>query len=84
MTKKLLLIAAVTLLPLSVAQAEITISTDKMEISKDCIKLEGDNVQVKSDDCSSGKFDKGDHDNRSVHGNDNPGQGHDKGKKDKK
>ncbi|NVK42280.1 MAG: CG2 omega domain protein [Oceanospirillaceae bacterium] len=85
MTKKLLLIA-VALLPFSLAQAEITVSTDNIEISKDCMKLEGDNIQVKSDDCKSDKFDKDDKENRSVHGDDNPGQGHDKdhGKKDKK
>ncbi len=85
MSKKWLLIASL-LLPFSIAQAEITISTDKIELSKDCMKLDGDNIQVKSDDCSSGKFDKDDKENRSVHGDDNPGQGHDKdhGKKDKK
>lgn len=81
MRNKWILIAAV-LFPLSLAQAEITISTDKLELSKDCKKLDGDNIQVKSDNCKSDKFDKGDKENRSVHGDNNPGKGHDK--KDKK
>jgi len=80
---KRLLYVLVLLLPLSIAQAEITISTNKMEISKDCLKLEGDNVQIKSEDCQSGKFDKDkdDKENRSVNGDNNPGKGHDKDKK---
>ena len=56
----------------------------KMEISKDCLKLEGDNVQIKSEDCQSSKFkDKDDNENRSVNGDNNPGKGHSKDKKDK-
>lgn len=82
--KKSLLLAAL-LLPCSVAYADISISTDKMEVSKDCLKMDGDNIKIKSEDCDPEKG-KGqmDGENRSVHGDDNPGQGHNKDKKDKK
>ncbi|MHA7229804.1 CG2 omega domain protein [Vibrio campbellii] len=82
--KKLLLLAAV-LMPLApAAYADITIKGDDFELSEDCLRLSGDNVSIKSDDCSSGKRDKDHKGNASVHGDDNPGKGHDKGKKDKK
>ncbi len=81
--KKLLLLAAV-LLPLSSANAEITVKGDDFELSKDCVRLSGDNISIKSDDCSSKDWgDKDKKGNASVHGDDNPGQGH-KNKKDKK
>ncbi|KIF50362.1 hypothetical protein [Vibrio owensii] len=82
--KKLLLLAAV-LMPLApVAHADITIKGDDFELSEDCLRLNGDNVSIKSDDCSSGKHDKDHKGNSSVHGDNNPGKGHDKDKKDKK
>ncbi|MHA2708760.1 CG2 omega domain protein [Vibrio owensii] len=82
--KKLLLLAAV-LMPLApAAYADITIKGDDFVLSEDCLRLDGDNVSIKSDDCSSGKHDKKHKGNSSVHGDDNPGKGHDKGKKDKK
>ena len=82
--KKLLLLAAV-LMPLApAAYADITIKGDDFELSDDCLPLDGDNVSIKSDDCSSGKHDKDHKGNASVHGDDNPGKGHDKAKKDKK
>lgn len=83
MMKKILLTTTFMLVPFSIAQAEITVSTDNIEISKDCIKLEGENVTVKSDDCRSDKFDKDKHENRSIHGDNNPGKGHDKDKRKK-
>ncbi|MGR5067075.1 MULTISPECIES: CG2 omega domain protein [Vibrio] len=83
---KLLLLTAV-LMPLAPAYANITIKGDDFELSEDCLRLNGDNVSIKSDDCSSGKNNKGnkgDKGNSSIHGDDNPGKGHDKSKKDKK
>ncbi|MBR9787941.1 MAG: CG2 omega domain protein [Vibrionaceae bacterium] len=80
--KKLLLIAAV-LLPFASAHAEITVKGDDFELSKDCVRLSGDNVSIKSDDCTSKNWDKDKKGNASIHGDDNPGQGH-KDKKDKK
>ncbi|ANQ22236.1 CG2 omega domain protein [Vibrio natriegens] len=80
--KKFLLIAAV-LLPFASANAEITVKGDDFELSKDCVRLSGDNISVKSDDCTSKNWDKDKKGNASVHGDDNPGQGH-KDKKDKK
>lgn len=77
--KKFLLIAAV-LLPFASAHAEITVKGDDFELSKDCVRLSGDNISVKSDDCTSKNWDKDKKGNASVHGDDNPGQGH----KDKK
>ncbi|EJG1082298.1 CG2 omega domain protein [Vibrio parahaemolyticus] len=82
--KKLLLLAAV-LLPFASAHAEITVKGDDFELSKDCVRLSGDNISVKSDDCSSKSWDDKDKKgNASVHGDDNPGKGHNKDKKDKK
>ncbi|BCN24718.1 CG2 omega domain protein [Vibrio alfacsensis] len=81
--KKLLLLTAM-LMPLAPAYADITIKGDGFELSEDCLRLDGDNVSVKSDDCSSKKHGKDHKGNASVHGNDNPGKGHDKDKKDKK
>ena len=73
--KKFLLIAAV-LLPFASAHAEITVKGDDFELSKDCVRLSGDNISVKSDDCTSKNWDKDKKGNASVHGDDNPGQGH--------
>lgn len=84
--KKLLLLTAV-LMPLTPAYADITIKGDGFELSEDCLRLDGDNVSIKSDDCSSGKHNKGNNGNKSnssIHGDDNPGKGHNKDKKDKK
>ncbi|WP_423839705.1 CG2 omega domain protein [Vibrio mytili] len=81
--KKLLLLTAI-LLPMTSAYAEITVKGDGFELSNDCVRLSGDNVSIKSDDCSSKNWnDKDKKGNASVHGDDNPGQGH-KNKKDKK
>ncbi|HHF3258090.1 CG2 omega domain protein [Vibrio diabolicus] len=79
--KKALLLAAI-LLPLASAHAEISVKGDGFELSNDCVRLSGDNVSIKSDDCSSKQWK--DKDNSSVHGDDNPGKGHNKDKKDKK
>ncbi|HHX8272059.1 TPA: CG2 omega domain protein [Vibrio diabolicus] len=85
--KKALLLAAI-LLPLASAHAEISVKGDGFELSNDCVRLSGDNVSIKSDDCSSkqwkDKDNKGNKGNSSVHGDDNPGKGHNKDKKDKK
>lgn len=82
--KKLLLLAAVVL-PFSSAYADITVKGDGFELSKDCVRLSGDNISVKSDDCSSKNWnDKDSKGNSSVHGDNNPGKGHGKDKKDKK
>ena len=80
MKKTVVYLVAFILFPVSAVHAEITVSGDNIEISKDCIKLESENVTVKTDDCRSDKFDKKDHENRSVHGDNNPGKGHDKDK----
>lgn len=83
MLKKLLLIAF-TLLPISYAQADVSISGDGFELSKDCLKLESNNIKINSEDCSDGKGkSKGDKQNSSVHGDNNPGKGN-KDKKEKK
>ncbi|CAH0531363.1 hypothetical protein CTH30272_03600 [Allocatenococcus thiocycli] len=81
--KKFLLLAAV-LLPFASAHAEITVKGDDFELSKDCVRLSGDNISVKSDDCTSKNWDKDKKGNSSVHGDGNPGKGHNKDKKDKK
>ncbi|GGA97416.1 hypothetical protein [Agarivorans gilvus] len=83
--KKLTGLFCLLLLPVWLAQADVSVSTDKLEINKDCIRLDGDNVQMQSKDCQSDNKGKGDKENRSVHGDNNPGKGHDKNnKKDKK
>lgn len=83
MKKALLLVALI--LPLASAHAEISVKGDGFELSDDCVRLSGDNVSIKSDDCSSKQWkDKDNKGNSSVHGDDNPGKGHNKDKKDKK
>jgi len=65
-----------SLLCISLAHAEVTVSTDKVKISNDCLRVNSDGISVKTGDCDSrGKGSQG---NRSVHGDDNPGRGHDK------
>ncbi|HHF2912183.1 CG2 omega domain protein [Vibrio parahaemolyticus] len=82
--KKALLLAAI-IMPLASAHAEISVKGDGFELSNDCVRLSGDNVSIKSDDCSSKQWkDKDNKGNSSVHGDDNPGKGHNKDKKDKK
>ncbi|SEG24210.1 CG2 omega domain protein [Vibrio hangzhouensis] len=84
--RKLVLVPICCLLPLSTAYADLTIKSDRMEISEDCRQIEGDKMTLRSEDCESsdkGK-DKGNGENRSVHGDNNPGKGHDKSKKGKK
>lgn len=83
--KTLVSLTLCALLPLSVAQADVTIKGDRMEISDDCRKIEGDKMTLRSEDCEDrskgGNKNKGE--NRSVHGDDNPGKGHDKDKNKK-
>lgn len=82
--KQILLLTAV-LLPLSPAYADITVKTNNFELSDDCVRLSADNVSIESDDCKSKKWDgKDKKGNASIHGDDNPGKGHNKAKKDKK
>ncbi|MDF2153773.1 CG2 omega domain protein [Vibrio sp. CAU 1672] len=81
--KNLLLIAAL-LVPVATASAEVKVSGKGIELSKDCVRVEGENVSIKSDDCKSGKYGDREHENRSIHGDNNPGQGHNKDKKGKK
>ncbi|PSU33550.1 CG2 omega domain protein [Photobacterium lutimaris] len=61
--------------------ANVKISGDGFEISKDCLKLESDNVKITSEECEQWKKNQ---ENRSVHGDDNPGKGNKKDKKPKK
>ncbi|MGR5063144.1 CG2 omega domain protein [Photobacterium sp. DNB22_13_2] len=61
--------------------ADVKISGDGFELSKDCLKLESDNVKITSEECEQWKKNQ---ENRSVHGNDNPGKGNKKDKKPKK
>ena len=70
---------AAALLCVSAVHAETTLSVGDVKISNDCVDVKSGDVSVKSGDC--GGKDKGSHENRSVHGDDNPGRGHDKQKK---
>lgn len=63
------------------AAADVKISGDGFELSKDCLKLESDNVKITSEECEQWKKNQ---ENRSVHGDDNPGKGNKKDKKPKK
>ncbi|KHT61995.1 CG2 omega domain protein [Photobacterium gaetbulicola] len=63
------------------ATADVKISGDGFEISKDCLKLESENVKITSEECEQWKKNQ---ENRSVHGDDNPGKGNKKDKKPKK
>ncbi|HIF9109287.1 TPA: CG2 omega domain protein [Photobacterium damselae] len=74
-----LLFSSLVLITSFAASADIKISGDGFEFSKDCIKLSSDNISIKSDDCYDhpGNKDKN-HSNRSIHGDNNPGKGHDK------
>jgi hypothetical protein len=65
-----------TLLSVSLAHAQVTVSTDKVKISNDCLRVNAEGVSVKTGDCDNrGKGPQG---NRSIHGGNNPGRGHDK------
>ncbi|WP_394152200.1 CG2 omega domain protein [Vibrio maritimus] len=83
--KTLLPLSLALLFSLPMAHADVTIKGDRMEISEDCRKIEGEVMTLRSEDCESDS--KGSHkgkgENRSVHGDDNPGKGHDKKNKDK-
>jgi hypothetical protein len=68
----------IALILLSPAHAEVTVETDKMKISDDCVSVKSDGVSIKSGDCSHRKKNKGSQENRSIHGDNNPGKGHDK------
>ncbi|MGR5285698.1 CG2 omega domain protein [Vibrio maritimus] len=83
--KALISLALGALLPLSAAQADVTIKGDRMEISDDCRKIEGDVMTLRSEDCEDGSKggNKNKGDNRSIHGDDNPGKGHGKDKNNK-
>jgi hypothetical protein len=80
-TMKPYLVLLASQLLISPAYADVSISTDKLEVTDDCVRLETSNVKIDSDDCKSGKGKKHEHENRSVHGDNNPGKGHDKSKK---
>ncbi|GMQ46393.1 CG2 omega domain protein [Vibrio sp. 10N] len=83
--KVLVSLALGALIPLSAAQADITIKGDRMEISDDCRQIEGDVMTLRSEDCDerSKGGNKGKGENRSIHGDDNPGKGHDRNKNNK-
>ncbi len=51
--------------------------------SQDCSSLKIGDVTVKSDGCANGDSDGKNKENRSVHGDNNPGKGHDKQKSGK-
>lgn len=76
--RNLLLILAALLLPVSASYADISIKTDNLELSEDCVSYESKRVKIESEECDS-KHHKG-KSNRSVHGKDNPGKGHEKKK----
>ncbi|WP_120512007.1 CG2 omega domain protein [Photobacterium salinisoli] len=78
---KLSLYIISALVPFSVAVAEITVSGENIEINKDCIRIDSNNVKIRSDDCDEQNKVNKNNDNRSVQGDHNPGQGHDKDKK---
>ncbi|MGF1735478.1 CG2 omega domain protein [Photobacterium satsumensis] len=69
------------LLVIGGVNADVKISGDGFELSKDCLKLESDNVKITSEECEQWKKNQ---ENRSVHGDDNPGKGNKKDKKPKK
>ncbi|KLV09848.1 MULTISPECIES: hypothetical protein [Photobacterium] len=77
---RILLVAALALSPL--ANAEVKISGNGFELSKDCLKLESDNIKITSEECEQWK--KQNQENRSIHGDDNPGKGNKKDHKEKK
>lgn len=77
---RILLVAALALSPL--ANAEVKISGNGFELSKDCLKLESDNIKITSEECEQWK--KQNQENRSIHGDDNPGKGNNKDHKEKK
>ncbi|USD61783.1 CG2 omega domain protein [Vibrio sp. SCSIO 43140] len=85
--KTLLPLSLALLFSLPMAHADVTIKGDRMEISEDCRKIEGEVMTLRSEDCESDSKgshkNKGKGENRSVHGDDNPGKGHDKKNKDK-
>lgn len=85
MNKSSVFLLVSCLIPVSSAYADLTIKSDRMEISEDCRQIKGDVVTLRSEDCEDNKGgkDKGDKENRSIHGDDNPGKGHDKNKKGK-
>lgn len=68
-----ILIALLTLLFANPTTAEITIKGNGFELSNDCLKMEGENFLIRTDECDEWR--KNHHDNRSVHGDDNPGKG---------
>ena len=51
--------------------------------SQDCSSLKIGDVTIKSDGCANGDSDGKNKENRSVHGDNNPGKGHDKQKSGK-
>ncbi|MGF1680079.1 CG2 omega domain protein [Photobacterium minamisatsumaniensis] len=79
MTKWLFILIALTS---STAIADVKVSGDGFELSKDCLRLESDNIKITSEECE--KWKKNNQDNRSIHGDDNPGKGNKKDHKDKK
>lgn len=82
-----MLLAMPTWAAISIDSNGIRINTqDEQEVKKwkdkhrnDCSSIKIGDVTIKSDGCG----DAGDKSNRSVHGDNNPGQGHDKSKKHK-
>lgn len=75
--KKTLL--ALAIFYVTVVHGETTISVGDVKIGNDCVDVKSGDVSVKSGDCGGKK--KGTRENRSIHGDNNPGQGHDKQKK---
>ena len=55
----------------------------KEQHSQDCSSMKMGDVTIKSDGCANGDSDGKNKQNRSVHGDNNPGKGHDKSKSGK-
>jgi len=80
-----------TLAGISIDSNGIQINTDdsnevkkwKDKHSQDCSSLKIGDVTIKSDGCANGDSNGKNKENRSVHGDNNPGKGHDKQKSGK-
>ncbi|MGL4207443.1 MAG: hypothetical protein ACRCRW_15170 [Aeromonadaceae bacterium] len=88
----LLVLAMPTMAAITIDSNGIRINTsDKNEVDnwkkkhqQDCSSLKIGDVTIKSDGCQSDEWKKGkSKENRSVHGDNNPGKGHDKSKSGK-
>lgn len=79
--KKLMVLLGLLLLPVYFAQADGSEAKGKMALDKDCVAKNGEQLQIQAKDCQPKQKAKADKENRSIHGDNNPGKGHDKNTK---